>query len=146
MKLAIALLALIATPALAGIPSVPHSLRPYQECVHKLTGLPIPATPPRVVYSDEWSGPISPQGECCDEYGQLVFAASHTGFTPLVYSRYWPMARKIIIYRSARPEALIHEMAADALLQATGNRNPQAREAVGYDAEKRAEFECEGLE
>lgn len=139
MKRALALLAFIATPALAGIPSVPHSLDPYEECVHKLTGLPIPATPPHVIYSDEWSAPISANGDCCDEYGQRVFRSRS-------YSVYHPVGRTIIIYRSARPSALVHELAADAYWKAYGNLDPLKREAIGYEAERRANIDCEGLE
>lgn len=131
--------ALWITPALAGVPSVPHSLRPYLDCMHQVSGLPIPATLPTVIYSDEWSKVSSPNGDCCDVYGQRVFNGNS-------YSSYDPAIRVITVYRSARPSALVHELAADAYVKSTRNWNPQARERVGYDAEGRANIECEGLE
>lgn len=136
MKRAVALLAFLATPALADAHS---SLDEYEACVHRVTGLPIPATPPTVVYSDEWSTPVSADGDCCDEYGQRVFRSRS-------YSVYHPVGRTIIIYRSARPSALVHELAADAYWKAYGNLDPLKREAIGYEAERRANIDCEGLE
>ena len=121
MKLTVAIMLLLAGCA----SGPPESL---DACLTRVTGFPRPATPPHVIYSDEWAE--SAGGMCCTVSGNEAPEGSRA------YATYRPFGRVIVLYRGALRANAAHEYAADRFVQSTHNYNPQARERVGYQAEK----------
>lgn len=116
-----------------GIEPTADEVSAAEECAHKATGLPIPETPVKVVYSDEWSR--KPDGICCDRMGQRVYQNGQTVSTLSVQTR------TITIYRAAGFPQLVHEVAADMWIQANNPWQYQKWEPIGYRAEWYAQ-EC----
>lgn len=114
---------------------IERTIRPSaaEQCAHKATGLPIPKTPVKVVYSDEWSR--KPDGICCDRMGRRVYRGGQT------ISTLSPLTRTVTLYRAAGFPQLVHEVAADMWIQAHNSWQYRKWEEVGYRAEWYAQ-EC----
>lgn len=100
------------------------------KCMTQVTGLPVPAVAPQIVYADDWT--YSTASICCNVQGAIVSG----NVTSMLSIKPITGERKITMYASAGFKHLVHELAADAWVQNGGSVwDLKAREVVGYKAE-----------
>ena len=120
---------LVSAPAHAGVVGIMRlDIHAAQKCACEVAKLPCPDLP-EIVFASEWSLPI--EGICCDRDGNRLsgYAAS------TLSTNYLTGSRTVTLYQSAGFAQAVHELAADAFVQAGGNKwDLPARERVGYAA------------
>ena len=126
---------LVSAPAHAGVVGIMRlDIHAAQKCACDVTGLPCPEMP-EIVFASEWSKPSD--DSCCGSDGKRSGGDRRYSYhdKSTLSINVMTGSRTVTLYQSAGFEQAVHELAADAFVQAGGNKwDVNARERVGYAA------------